>query len=147
MQPAKEIVVALEGSKVVIVGGSSGIGLEAAEAIVERGADVILVGRPVAKRSGALRKLGRQSMRAYKQVAPVHWNHISLTDDYLQSSWQPSPPDHNIFALHTVLDPNRMGGIGFAPFSGKYSISPPPCSCMSGNINPTVSCQAFKPHA
>ncbi len=40
---------ALEGSKVVIVGGNSGIGLGAAEAIVERGADVILVGRSVDK--------------------------------------------------------------------------------------------------
>jgi NAD(P)-dependent dehydrogenase (short-subunit alcohol dehydrogenase family) len=34
---------ALAGSKVVIVGGNSGIGLGAAEAIVERGADVIPV--------------------------------------------------------------------------------------------------------
>lgn len=37
----------LEGAKVVIVGGSSGVGLGAAKAIVERGADVVLVGRSV----------------------------------------------------------------------------------------------------
>ena len=48
---------ALEGSKVVIVGGSSGIGLGAAEAIVERGADVILVGRSIDKLHRAARVL------------------------------------------------------------------------------------------
>jgi NAD(P)-dependent dehydrogenase (short-subunit alcohol dehydrogenase family) len=36
---------ALKGSKVIIVGGSSGVGLGAAKAIVEHGADVVLVGR------------------------------------------------------------------------------------------------------
>ena len=40
---------ALECSKVIIVGGSSGIGLRAAEAIVEQGADVVLVWRSVDK--------------------------------------------------------------------------------------------------
>jgi NAD(P)-dependent dehydrogenase (short-subunit alcohol dehydrogenase family) len=57
MQLAKEIAMALEGSKVVIVGGSSGIGRGAAEAIVERGADVILVGRSVDKLRRAHRVL------------------------------------------------------------------------------------------
>jgi NAD(P)-dependent dehydrogenase (short-subunit alcohol dehydrogenase family) len=57
MQLAKEIAMALEGSKVVIVGGSSGIGRGAAEAIVERGADVILVGPSVDKLRRAHRVL------------------------------------------------------------------------------------------
>jgi NAD(P)-dependent dehydrogenase (short-subunit alcohol dehydrogenase family) len=46
-----------EGSKVVIVGGSSGIGFGVAEAIVERGADVILVGRSLDKLHRAARLL------------------------------------------------------------------------------------------
>jgi NAD(P)-dependent dehydrogenase (short-subunit alcohol dehydrogenase family) len=57
MQSVKESAMALEGSKVVIVGGSSGIGLGAAEAIAERGADVILVGRSVDKLHRAARVL------------------------------------------------------------------------------------------
>ena len=40
MQSAEETALTLEGSKVVIVGGSSGIGFGAAEAIVERGPEV-----------------------------------------------------------------------------------------------------------
>lgn len=46
-----------EGSKVVIVGGSSGIGFGPAEAIVERGADVILLGRSLDKLHCAARLL------------------------------------------------------------------------------------------
>lgn len=48
----------LENSKVVIVGGSSGIGLGAAEAIVNLGAEVILVGRSVDKLQRATQALG-----------------------------------------------------------------------------------------
>jgi len=47
----------LEGAKVVIVGGSSGVGLGAAKAIVERGADVVLVGRSVDRLQHAARVL------------------------------------------------------------------------------------------
>ncbi len=57
MQSAEETALTLEGSKVVIVGGSSGIGFGAAEAIVERGPEVILVGRSLDKLHRAARLL------------------------------------------------------------------------------------------
>lgn len=48
----------LKGSKVVIVGGSSGIGLGAAHAILNRGAEVVLVSRSVDKLHRAAERLG-----------------------------------------------------------------------------------------
>jgi NADP-dependent 3-hydroxy acid dehydrogenase YdfG len=57
MQSAEETAMTQEGSKVVIVGGSSGIGFGPAEAIVERGADVILLGRSLDKLHRAARLL------------------------------------------------------------------------------------------
>jgi NAD(P)-dependent dehydrogenase (short-subunit alcohol dehydrogenase family) len=66
MQAVQEIAMALEGSKVVVVGGSSGIGLGAAKAIVERGAKVVLVGRSVDKLRGAA-----QALSAPKHVSTI----------------------------------------------------------------------------
>lgn len=48
----------LEGKKVIIVGGSSGIGRGVAEAALERGADVVIVGRSRDKLDAAVRALG-----------------------------------------------------------------------------------------
>lgn len=50
----------LENSKVVIVGGGSGIGLGAAKAIAERRAEVVLVGRSADKLHHAAKTLGAQ---------------------------------------------------------------------------------------
>jgi NAD(P)-dependent dehydrogenase (short-subunit alcohol dehydrogenase family) len=80
----------LEGSKVVIVGGSSGIGLGAAKAIVQQGADVVLVGRSADKLRGAAQILG----------APQHVSTISadvtVEDDVQRMFSQVGPFDHLI---------------------------------------------------
>jgi NAD(P)-dependent dehydrogenase (short-subunit alcohol dehydrogenase family) len=46
------------GRKVIVIGGSSGIGLGVASAALERGADVVIVGRTQAKLNAAVRTLG-----------------------------------------------------------------------------------------
>ena len=57
---------ALENSKVVIVGGSSGVGLGAAQAIVGRGAQVVLVGRSAERLQRAA-----QALDAPQQVSTI----------------------------------------------------------------------------
>lgn len=48
----------LEGKKIVVVGGSSGVGLGVAAAAVERGADVVIVGRSPEKLQSARQAFG-----------------------------------------------------------------------------------------
>jgi NAD(P)-dependent dehydrogenase (short-subunit alcohol dehydrogenase family) len=48
----------LNGKKVIVVGGSSGIGRGVAEAALERGAEVVIVGRSRDKLDAATRELG-----------------------------------------------------------------------------------------
>ena len=48
----------LKGKKVVVVGGSSGIGLGVAKAALENGAEVVIVGRSVEKLQAAEKTLG-----------------------------------------------------------------------------------------
>jgi NAD(P)-dependent dehydrogenase (short-subunit alcohol dehydrogenase family) len=54
----------LEGKKIVIVGGSSGIGLGVAAAVLERGGDVVIVGRSSEKLQTAIRSLGEDRLGA-----------------------------------------------------------------------------------
>jgi NAD(P)-dependent dehydrogenase (short-subunit alcohol dehydrogenase family) len=81
---------ALEGSRVVIVGGSSGIGLGAAKAVVQQGAEVVLVGRSADKLRGAAQVLG----------APQHVSTISadvtVEDDVKRMFSQVGSFDHLI---------------------------------------------------
>ena len=50
---------ALENKSIVIVGGTSGLGLSAARAFLAAGARVVIVGRDQAKVEAAERDLGR----------------------------------------------------------------------------------------
>src|SRR5881397_3883685 len=49
----------LEGKSIVVVVGTSGLGLSAARAFLEEGARVVIVGRDAAKVQAAERELGR----------------------------------------------------------------------------------------
>jgi len=53
---------ALTGSRVVVVGGSSGIGLGVAEAVLSEGAQVVIVGRSPEKLEAAQKNLGKPKL-------------------------------------------------------------------------------------
>ena len=65
----------LEGKTIIITGGSSGIGLEAAKVLSSKGADVILAVRNMEK--------GEQAMKLIKELSPdskIEVMHIELSD-------------------------------------------------------------------
>jgi NAD(P)-dependent dehydrogenase (short-subunit alcohol dehydrogenase family) len=93
----------LVGKKVVIVGGSSGIGLGVAAAAVERGAQVVLVGRSHAKLQAAEQKLAiaDRRVRAFAADTTQEAELLKLFDDlgafdHLVSTAGGPPPDDPI---------------------------------------------------
>src|SRR5207248_524638 len=54
----------LNGKSIVIIGGTTGLGLSAAQAFVESGASVIIVGRDKDNAERALLKLGEKRARS-----------------------------------------------------------------------------------
>jgi len=65
----------LEGKTIIITGGSSGIGLEAAKGLSSKGAEVILAVRNMEK--------GEQAMKLIKELSPdskIEVMHIELSD-------------------------------------------------------------------
>jgi NAD(P)-dependent dehydrogenase (short-subunit alcohol dehydrogenase family) len=78
---------ALTGKKVVVVGGSSGIGLGVAAAALARNADVVIVGRSPEKLQTAVRTLGRD--RAVKSIAVDTTNEAEVAR--LSPGWVDTP--------------------------------------------------------
>ncbi len=90
----------LTGKKVVIVGGSSGIGLGVAAAALKSGADVVIVGRSREKLQGAERKLGTGSnvrtlaadMTNEAEVAGM-FDEVGAFDHLVSTAGSPPPND------------------------------------------------------
>jgi NAD(P)-dependent dehydrogenase (short-subunit alcohol dehydrogenase family) len=90
----------LVGKKVVIVGGSSGIGLGVAASAVERGAQVVLVGRSHQKLQAAERKLAtadrvRACVADTTQEADILrlFNELGAFDHLVSTAGGPPPGD------------------------------------------------------
>ena len=90
----------LRGKKVVVVGGSSGIGLSTAEMAKREGADIIVASRNVARLDAVADKLNAIAIpadvtsddsvaRLFKSCGPV--DHVVMTACLLYTS--PSPRD------------------------------------------------------
>jgi NAD(P)-dependent dehydrogenase (short-subunit alcohol dehydrogenase family) len=124
---------ALLGQTVVLIGGSAGIGLEAARQAVAEGADVILTGRDAERLGQAARELGAVSTAAFDatdtarlerffQDLPTPVDHVMVTAggpyyaplaelDFDRA--RRSLDDHLFLALHVArnaLDTVRPGG-------------------------------------
>ncbi len=84
----------LAGKKVVVVGGSSGIGLATAELVKKEGADVVIASRNVEKLNAAAGKIGVTAIAAdvtsdesiiglFRQCGPV--DHVAVTAAQLKT--------------------------------------------------------------
>jgi NAD(P)-dependent dehydrogenase (short-subunit alcohol dehydrogenase family) len=101
----------LSDTHVVVLGGSSGIGLAAAAAAKARGADITLVGRTPTKLEAAARTIGgartavadigsKQAMEALFQTM-THVDHLVITaGSFIAGKLPDSDPDELLASLH-----------------------------------------------
>lgn len=120
----------LMGKKVVVVGGSSGIGLAVASASLDRGAQVVIVGRSEDKLQAALRTLGAD--RAISTVAADMTNETQVAAlfakigafDHLVSTAGTLPPgdpvaNSDMDAMRGFVDNKLIGAVMLA----KHAVS------------------------
>ncbi len=122
---------ALEGQKVVVVGGSSGIGRGAAAALLDRGADVVLVARSRRKLEDARVALGdgprvscvtadaRNEDQVREALAQVgSFDHLVVT----MGIAPPSAPigSFDLDAARTLVDTVLLGAITLAKHAQPY---------------------------
>jgi NAD(P)-dependent dehydrogenase (short-subunit alcohol dehydrogenase family) len=90
--------VSLAGQKVVIIGGSYGIGLAIAELAIDAGAEVAIAARTAGKLAEASRRLAEQSGR------PVPWRALRVEDRAAVAAFltECSPFDHLVLPGSTV---------------------------------------------
>jgi len=112
----------LKGKKVIVVGGSSGIGLGVAAAALEHGADVLLVGRSIAKLQTAERILGASGrvrslavdMTKEAEVAQM-FDEAGAFDHLVSTAGVPPPSDPiehtDIDAVRRFVDNKLIGAV------------------------------------
>ncbi len=98
----------LEGSKVVVVGGSSGIGLGVARAALERGARVTLVGRSRERLAKARAALGADTELAGRAGLALLVADVTREDDIVSMFDQVGTLDHLVVTAVTA---------GYAPIA------------------------------
>lgn len=88
----------LDGKKVVVIGGSAGMGLATAEMAIDHGAEVALVARNAARLDAAAKSLERRGKR------PVPWKPITVEDRRAIAAFlkEQAPFDHLVLPGSTV---------------------------------------------
>ncbi|HET7715653.1 MAG TPA: SDR family oxidoreductase [Bauldia sp.] len=120
----------LAARKVVIVGGSSGIGLGVADAVLKRGAEVVIVGRSAERLQAAERALGAD--RNVKSLAADMTNEAEVeqlfdevgTFDHLVSTAGTLPPGDPIgrtdmAVVRAFVDNKLIGAVMLAKFAAR----------------------------
>lgn len=113
---------ALEGNKVVVVGGSSGIGLGVAAAALEKGADVVIVSRSPKKLEAAaksLSTLGRFTTMACDMTREDElarlFDQIGAFDHLVSTAGGPPPGDPieqtDIDGVRRFVDSKLLGAV------------------------------------
>lgn len=120
----------LKGKKVVIVGGSSGIGLGVAAAALEHGADILVVGRSAEKLRSAERALGASTrvssaavdMTSEAEVARM-FDAFGAFDHLVSTAGTPPPSDPiertDIDAVRRFVDNKLIGAVILAKHAAR----------------------------
>jgi NAD(P)-dependent dehydrogenase (short-subunit alcohol dehydrogenase family) len=116
---------ALTGQKIVVVGGSSGIGLGVAAAALERNAEVVIVGRSREKLQAAVRTLGADrkvsglavDMTKEAEVARL-FDGVGAFDHLVSTAGAPPPNDPidraDLQVVRSFVDNKLIGAITLA---------------------------------
>lgn len=124
----------LQGKKVVVVGGSSGIGLGVAAAALQNGASVTIVGRSYEKLQAALRSLGASStvrsiatdMTEETEVSRLFGN-IGPFDHLVSTAGTPPPNypinDTDMDFVRRFVDNKLIGAVMLAKHAARTLIS------------------------
>jgi len=112
----------LMGKKVIVIGGSSGIGLGVAGAALERGAEVVLVGRSTERLEAAAQSLGGGSRLSFVSADMTQeieisrlFGEIGAFDHLVSTAGTPPPGDPidrtDIDRLRAFLDNKLVGAV------------------------------------
>ncbi len=120
----------LKGQKIVIVGGSSGIGLGVAAAALDRGAEIVIVGRTPGKLQAAASSLGaNRSLRTFAadmtseaEVARM-FGDVGPFDHLVSTAGAPPPGDPidrtDLDVARRFIDNKLIGAIALAKHAAR----------------------------
>lgn len=139
-----------EGKKVLVAGGSSGMGFALAERLCAQGASVVIVGRSAEKLAAARARLGARAeglvadisreedvIGLFRDAGPL--DHIVSTAAAIEGAYQ-LLPDLELAAARLVLDSKLFGPLLLAKHGGQQ-LSP------GGSITYTSGIAAYRPSA